>query len=118
MLREVTRDVADVSSASAAILLKELIKLYEKGVPETSSVISALEAFFHVTMGERRLAEANMAAALLRRLMWLQVDEERSAENAIGSDKVLIVVIYDLSQLGSAYLKTIYGLAILFKNLL
>jgi heme/copper-type cytochrome/quinol oxidase subunit 2 len=36
MLREVTRDIADVSSASATLLLKELARLYrEKGTPTT-----------------------------------------------------------------------------------
>ncbi|MEM0348965.1 MAG: hypothetical protein QXD24_02110 [Candidatus Caldarchaeum sp.] len=112
-LREVTRDIADVSSASSALLLRELVKLYERGVPRTSDVMSALEKFFNNAMAERRLAEANMASALLRRLMWLQIDEERPASNIIGSDEV---VIYDLSELGSAYLKTIYSLSILSKT--
>ena len=113
ILREVTRDIADVSSASAALLLRELVRLYERDVPKTSDVISSLERFYMSAMQERRLAEANMAAALLRRLTWLQIDEERSAENTIRSGQV---VVYDLSQLGSAYLKTIYSLAILSKT--
>jgi hypothetical protein len=40
LLREVTRDIADVSSASATLLLKELAKLYsEKGTPTTRDVV-------------------------------------------------------------------------------
>jgi len=112
-LREITRDIADVSSASAALLLRELVKLYGRGVPKTSDVVSALEKFINTAMAERRLAEANMASALLRRMMWLQIDEERPAKNIIGSDRV---VVYDLSELGSVYLKTIYSLSILSKT--
>jgi hypothetical protein len=62
---------------------------------------------------ERRLAEANMAAAILRRLYWLQIDEERTDENIHGSHDV---VIYDLSSTGSNYLKTLYSLAILSRK--
>ncbi|MEM4306403.1 MAG: hypothetical protein QXD61_10575 [Candidatus Caldarchaeum sp.] len=113
MLREITRDIADVSSASSAVLLRELIKLYEKGVPKSSDVVNRLEEFFRTAMMERRLAEANMAAALLRRLQWLVIDEERSVVNLRGSEQV---IIYDLSQLGSSYLKTMYAIAVLSKT--
>ncbi|MDJ0272250.1 MAG: hypothetical protein NYU05_01450 [Aigarchaeota archaeon] len=113
MLREITRDIADVSSASSALLLRELIKLYDRGVPKTMDVVGRLEEFFRNAMAERRLAEANMAAALLRRLMWLVIDEERSAVNLRGSEQV---VVYDLSQLSSSYLKTMYALAVLTKT--
>jgi len=114
LLREVTRDIADVSSASAALLLKELAKLYgEKGMPTTKDVIERIEVFLHAAMTERRMAEANMAAALLRRLYWLQIDEERPDKNIHGSPDV---VIYDLSSTGSNYLKTLYSLAILSRK--
>jgi GTPase SAR1 family protein len=110
LLREVTRDIADISSASAALLLKELVKLYEKGTPTTKDVIERIEAFLHAAMAERRLAEANMAAALLRRLYWLQIDEERPDENIYRNSAV---TIYDLSATGSNYLKTLYSIAVL-----
>ncbi|MEM0461808.1 MAG: hypothetical protein QXH32_02020 [Candidatus Caldarchaeum sp.] len=113
MLREITRDIADVSSASSALLLRELIKLYERGAPKTMDVINRLEEFLRTAMMERRLAEANMAGALLRRLQWLVIDEERSVVNLRGSEQV---IIYDLSQLGSTYLKTMYALAILTRT--
>ena len=113
MLREITRDIADVSSASSALLLRELIKLYERGVPKTIDVVDRLEEFFRTAMMERRLAEANMAAALLRRLQWLVIDEERTAVSLRGSERV---VVYDLSQLGSSYLKTMYALAVLTRT--
>jgi len=80
LLREVTRDVADISSASATLLLKELVKLYERGTPTTKDVVEKLERYMQNALLERRLAEANMAAALLRRLYWLLVDEERLDE--------------------------------------
>jgi hypothetical protein len=114
MLREVTRDIADVSSASATLLLKELARLYsEKGTPTTKDVVDRVDRFMQTALTERRLAEANMAAAILRRLYWLQIDEERTDENIHGSPDV---VVYDLSSTGSNYLKTLYSLAILSKK--
>jgi hypothetical protein len=114
MLREVTRDIADVSSASATLLLKELARLYrEKGTPATKDVVDRVDRFMQNALSERRLAEANMAAAILRRLYWLQIDEERADENIHGSPDV---VVYDLSSTGSYYLKTLYSLAILSRK--
>jgi GTPase SAR1 family protein len=114
MLREVTRDIADVSSASATLLLKELAILYrEKGTPTTKDVVDRVDRFMQNALSERRLAEANMAAAILRRLYWLQIDEERADENIHGSPDV---VVYDLSSTGSNYLKTLYSLAILSRK--
>jgi ABC-type cobalamin/Fe3+-siderophores transport system ATPase subunit len=114
MLREVTRDIADVSSASATLLLKELARLYsEKGTPTTKDVVDRVDRFMQTALTERRLAEANMAAAILRRLYWLQIDEERTDENIHGSRDV---VVYDLSSTGSNYLKTLYSLAILSRK--
>jgi energy-coupling factor transporter ATP-binding protein EcfA2 len=114
MLREVTRDIADVSSASATLLLKELARLYgEKGIPSTKDIVDRVDRFMQTALSERRLAEANMAAAILRRLYWLQIDEERPDENIHGGHDV---VIYDLSSTGSNYLKTLYSLAILSRK--
>jgi hypothetical protein len=114
LLREINKDIADVSSASATLLLKELAKLYsEKGVPTTKDVVEKVERFMQNALTERRLAEANMAAALLRRLYWLQIDEMRTDKNVYGSPDV---VVYDLSSIGSNYLKTLYSLAILSKK--
>jgi KaiC/GvpD/RAD55 family RecA-like ATPase len=116
MLREITRDIADVSSASAALLLKELIKLYrEKEIPTTKDVVDRLDRFMQTALAERRLAEANMAAALLRRLHWLLIDEERPDENE-NEYRNPAVTIYDLSSTSSSYLKTLYALAILSKK--
>jgi hypothetical protein len=114
MLREVTRDIADVSSASATLLLKELARLYsEKGTPTTKDVVDRVDRFMQNALTERRLAEANMAAAILRRLYWLQIDEERTDQNIHGSPDV---VVYDLSSTCSNYLKTLYSLAILSRK--
>jgi hypothetical protein len=113
LLREVTRDIADVSSASATLLLKELAKLYSEGTPTTRDVVEKVERYMQTALSERRLAEANMAAALLRRLYWLQIDEERPDENVYGNPAV---TIYDLSSTGSNYLKTLYSLTILSKK--
>jgi GTPase SAR1 family protein len=114
MLREVTRDIADISSASATLLLKELARLYgEKGIPSTKDVVDRVDRFMQTALSERRLAEANMAAAILRRLYWLQIDEERPDENVYGSPTVMV---YDLSSTGSNYLKTLYSLAILSRK--
>jgi hypothetical protein len=114
MLREVTRDIADVSSASATLLLKELARLYsEKETPTTKDVVDRVDRFMQTALTERRLAEANMAAAILRRLYWLQIYEERTDENIHGSPDV---VVYDLSSTGSNYLKTLYSLTILSRK--
>jgi len=113
LLREVTRDIADISSASATLLLKELVKLYERGTPTTKDVVEKLERFMQTALAERRLAEANMAAALLRRLYWLQIDEERPDESVHRNNAV---TIYDLSATGSNYLKTLYSLTILTRK--
>ncbi len=53
LLREVTRDIADVSSASATLLLKELAKLYsEKGTPTTRDVVEKVERFMQTALSE------------------------------------------------------------------
>jgi GTPase SAR1 family protein len=114
MLREVTRDIADVSSASATLLLKELARLYgEKGIPTTKDVVDRVDRFMQNALTERTASEANMAAAILRRLYWLQIDEERTDQNIHGSPDV---VVYDLSSTGSNYLKTLYSLTILSRK--
>jgi len=114
LLREITRDIADVSAPSATLLLKELAKLYrERGTPTTRDVVDRVEAFLKTAMAERRLAEANMSTALLRRLFWLQIDEERADENRQGSPEA---VVYDLSSTGSNYLKTLYAISVLTKK--
>jgi hypothetical protein len=110
LLREVTRDIADVSPASAALLLKELTKLYnEKETPTTKDVVERVDKFMQRALAERRLAEANMAAAILRRLYWLQVDEERPDDSVYRNSTV---TIYDLSATPN-YLKTLYSIAVL-----
>jgi hypothetical protein len=114
MLREVTRDIAEISSVSSTLLLKELVKLYhEKQKPTTKDVVERVDRFMQTALTERRLAEANMAAAILRRLYWLQLDEERPDENVCGNPAV---TVYDLSSTGSNYLKTLYSLAILSRK--
>jgi hypothetical protein len=84
-----------------------------KGIPTTKDVVDRVDRFMQTALSERRLTEANMAAAILRRLYWLQIDEERTDENIHGSPDV---VIYDLSSTGSNYLKTLYSLAILSRK--
>jgi len=110
MLREITRDMFDVSGAATTLLLKELINIYREEVPTTSRVIEALEVASASFSSQRRMAEYNMAQALIRRLLWLKVDEERKAINVRGADTI---IIYDLSSLPSVYLKTMYSLYIL-----
>jgi GTPase SAR1 family protein len=115
IIREVTRDIAEISSVSSTLLLRELVKLYsEKGTPTTKDVVDRVDRFMQTALTERRLAEANMAAAILRRLYWLQIDEEtRTDQNIHGSPDV---VVYDLSSTSSNYLKTLYSLAILSRK--
>ncbi|MDJ0273910.1 MAG: DUF87 domain-containing protein [Aigarchaeota archaeon] len=113
MIREMSKDVAEVSPASATLLLRTMVKLYEKGIPTTSEVIRELTRAADLASIERRYAEANMYLALIRRLYVLLIDEERPAVNVRGSDSV---VVYDLSQLPSVYLKSAYAIAILVRK--
>jgi GTPase SAR1 family protein len=114
IIREVTRDIAEISSVSSTLLLRELVKLYrEKQKPTTKDVVERVDRFMQTALTERRLAEANMAAAILRRLYWLVLDEERPDENVYGNPAV---TVYDLSSTGSNYLKTLYSLAILSRK--
>ncbi len=62
LLREITRDIADVSPASATPLLKELAKLYRERTPTTRDVMHRVERVLQTAMSERRLTKANMVS--------------------------------------------------------
>jgi energy-coupling factor transporter ATP-binding protein EcfA2 len=106
MLREMSRDVIEITPASSLLLLRVLEEEYNKGAPTTEKVLKILERSAEIAQREGRHAEANMYLALLRRLYLLLVDEERPAQNVEGDPQV---VVYDLKSLPSIYLKNLYA---------
>jgi energy-coupling factor transporter ATP-binding protein EcfA2 len=116
LIREAARDVIDISPPSALLLLRVLEEEYRKGVPTTETVMAILDRYAQIAQREGRYAEANMYLALLRRLYVILVDEGRQAQNVEGDPQI---VVYDLSQLPSVYIKTLYAnyvLATLYRS--
>jgi energy-coupling factor transporter ATP-binding protein EcfA2 len=112
LVKEMSKDVVEVTPASSLLLLKVLEKEYEKGTPTTQKIIDILERNATIASKEGKYAEANMFYALARRLYVLLVDEERKDENVRGDPHI---VIYDLGGLMSVYLKTLYSNYVLSK---
>jgi energy-coupling factor transporter ATP-binding protein EcfA2 len=106
MLREISRDVVEISPASSLLLLKILEEEYRRGTPTTEKLITILEKSAMIASREGKYAESNMYYALARRLYILSVDEERKDENTAGDP---MITIYDLSSLPSVHLKVLYG---------
>jgi hypothetical protein len=106
LLREMSKDVVEITPASSLLLLRVLTEEYQKGVPTTEKVVKILEKYAEVAQREGRYAEANMYLALVRRLFVLLVDEERKAENEIADSKI---TVYDLGGIPSVHLKTLYS---------
>ena len=103
LIREMGRDVVEVTPPSSLLLLKVLVEEYGRGVPTTERIIRILERHAEIALGERRYAEANMYMGLIRRLYLLM--DERAEDNVEGDPRV---VVYDLGGL-SIYLKTLYA---------
>jgi hypothetical protein len=106
LIREMGRDVIDITPPSSLLLLKVLVEEYGRGVPTTEKIVRVLERHAEIALREGRYAESNMYLALIRRLFVLLVDEERRDESVDGSSRV---VVYDLGGLPSIYLKTLYA---------
>jgi energy-coupling factor transporter ATP-binding protein EcfA2 len=105
LLREMSKDVVEITPASSLLLLRVLEEEYGKGVPTTQKIIDILERSAAIAQREGKFAESNMYMALIRRLYVVLIDEERQAENVAGDPRV---VIYDLGSLPSVYIKTLY----------
>ena len=103
LIREMARDVVEVTPPSSLLLLKVLMEEYRRGVPTTERIIRILERRAEA-VGERRYAEWNMYMGLIRRLYLLM--DERAEDNVEGDPRV---VVYDLGGLPSIYLKTLYA---------
>jgi energy-coupling factor transporter ATP-binding protein EcfA2 len=106
MIREMGKDVIDISPPSALLLLKVLEEEYRKGVPTTEKVVNVLQRHAEIAQREGKYAEANMLLALIRRLYIILVDEERTTNNVKGDPHI---IVYDLGNLPSVYLKTLYS---------
>jgi energy-coupling factor transporter ATP-binding protein EcfA2 len=107
LIREMSKDVIEITPASSLLLLRVLTEEYEKGMPTTEKIMRILERYAEVAQREGRYAESNMYLALVRRLFILLVDEERKVENEIADDSKII--IYDLGSMPSIHLKTLYA---------
>jgi energy-coupling factor transporter ATP-binding protein EcfA2 len=112
LVKEMSKDVVEVTPASSLLLLKVLEKEYEKGTPTTEEIIDILERNATIASREGKYAETNMFYALARRLYVLLVDGGRKDENVPGDPHI---VIYDLGGLTSVYLKTLYSNYVLSK---
>jgi energy-coupling factor transporter ATP-binding protein EcfA2 len=106
LIREMSKDTVEISPPSSLLLLRVLTEEYERGVPTTEKIVKVLERHAEIAQREGKYAESNMYLALVRRLFILLVDEERKAENVLGSSEL---VVYDLGGLPSIYLKTLYS---------
>jgi DNA polymerase III delta prime subunit len=106
LIREMSKDVVEITPASSLLLLRVLTEEYEKGIPTTEKVIRILERYAEIAQREGKYAESNMYLALVRRLFILLVDEERKAENGIADSRI---TIYDLGSIPSIHLKTLYA---------
>jgi hypothetical protein len=108
LIREMGRDVIDITPPSSLLLLRVLEEEYKRGggVPTTEKVLKVLERSAEIAQREYRHAEANMYLALARRLYLLLVDEERVVENIEGDPRI---IVYDLKGLPSVYLKNLYA---------
>jgi hypothetical protein len=106
LIREMSKDIVEITPASSLLLLRVLTEEYEKGMPTTEKVIRILERYAEIAQREGRHAESNMYLALVRRLFILLVDEERKAENEIADSNI---TVYDLGSIPSVHLKTLYA---------
>jgi energy-coupling factor transporter ATP-binding protein EcfA2 len=114
MIREISKDVVEVTPSSSLLLLRILEEEYKRGIPTTERIISALEKNATLAQKEGKFAESNMYMALIRRLYVLLIDEEREAENEIN--KMSPVIVFDLSHLPSIYLKNLYSIYVIWKT--
>jgi DNA segregation ATPase FtsK/SpoIIIE-like protein len=114
MIREISKDVVEVTPSSSLLLLRILEEEYKRGIPTTERIISALEKNATLAQKEGKFAESNMYMALIRRLYVLLIDEEREAENEIN--KMSPVIVFDLSHLPSIYLKNLYTIYVIWKT--
>jgi len=114
MIREISKDVVEVTPSSSLLLLRILEEEYKRGIPTTEKIISALEKNATLAQKEGKFAESNMYMALIRRLYVLLIDEEREAENEIN--EMSPVIVFDLSRLPSIYLKNLYTIYVIWKT--
>ena len=109
---DILRDVLDLSEPMSYMLYEELTKMYEQRSASFNVLLEQLKYRRATALAQRFMAEANIAEALIRRILPLVLDEAREAENLKGSD---LVRIYDLSQLPTYQLKTLYAEIILWR---
>ena len=109
---DILRDVLGLTEPMSYMLYEELTRMYESGKASFRVLLEQLKARRATAIANRFGAEANIAEGLIRRLLPLVLDERRSAENLEGNG---LVKIYDLSELPTYQLKTLYAEILLWR---
>jgi len=112
VVTDILRDVLELTEPMSFMLYEELLQMYESGKATFTALLEQLKRRRAVALANRHGVEVNIAEGLIRRLLPLALDERRSAENLYGDDRV---VVYDLSELPSYQLKTLYAEILLWR---
>ena len=106
VVTDILRDVLGLTEPMSFMLYEELLQMYESGKANFAALLDQLKRRRAVALANRHGVEVNIAEGLIRRLLPLALDEKRSATNLQGDGRV---VVYDLSDLPSYQLKTLYA---------
>lgn len=109
---DILRDVLDLSEPMAYMLYEELSKMYEDHVASFRKLMEQLRYRRAAAIAQYSRAEANIAEALIRRILPLVLDESRQTVDLKGDSRI---TIYDLSELPTYQLKTLYSEIILWR---
>jgi len=109
---DILRDVLQLTEPMAYMLYEELSKMYEEKKASFNILLQQLKTRRAIAIAQRFQAEANIAEGLIRRILPLVLDERREAVNMNGDGRVKI---YDLSELPTYQLKTLYAEIILWR---
>lgn len=109
---DILKDVLELTEPMAYMLFEEISRMYEEGEQSFKALLERLKKRRAVALANRYQAEANIAEGLIRRILPLTLDEERRAVNLDGDGRV---VIYDLSELPTYHLKTLYSQIIMWR---
>jgi len=112
IVTDILRDVLQLTEPMSFMLYEELSKMYEAGEAGFKALLQQLRARRAMALAQRMGAEANIAEGLIRRLLPLILDEGRRAVNLRGDERI---TIYDLSELPTYQLKTLYAEIILWR---
>ena len=112
IVTDILRDVLELTEPMCFALYEELSRMYEEGAASFTRLLELLKIRRGSMIAMRNHAEARIAEGLIRRILPLVLDEAREAKNVRGSGRV---VIYDLSQLPTHQLRSLYAEIILWR---